>query len=37
MASERPVLEIENLTKKYGEFTALDNMTLSVDKGQILG
>jgi ABC-2 type transport system ATP-binding protein len=37
MASERPVLEIENLTKRYGEFTALDSMTLSVDKGQILG
>ncbi|HBH54927.1 MAG TPA: ABC transporter ATP-binding protein [Planctomycetaceae bacterium] len=37
MAAERPVLEIENLTKKYGEFTALDSMTLSVDKGQILG
>ena len=37
MASERPVLEIENLTKKYGEFTALDSMTLSVDRGQILG
>ncbi|MDE6594098.1 MAG: ATP-binding cassette domain-containing protein, partial [Oscillospiraceae bacterium] len=25
-------LEIKNLTKKYGEFTALDNVTLSLGK-----
>ncbi len=37
MVADRPVLEIENLTKKYGEFTALDSMTLQVHKGQILG
>lgn len=37
MAGERPVLEIENLTKRYGEFTALDSMTLQVHRGQILG
>jgi ABC-2 type transport system ATP-binding protein len=35
--SERPVVEISHLTKKYGEFTALDDLTLNVEKGQILG
>lgn len=37
MSAERPVLEIEGLTKKYGDFTALNNLTLQVYKGQILG
>ena len=32
-----PVLDIRNLTKKFGEFTALDNLTLSLRRGQILG
>ncbi len=27
------VLEIKNLTKKYGDFTALNNMSLSLDNG----
>jgi ABC-2 type transport system ATP-binding protein len=31
------MVEISHLTKKYGEFTALDDLTLSVDSGQILG
>jgi ABC-2 type transport system ATP-binding protein len=35
--SSKPVVEISRLTKKYGEFTALDDLTLSVDQGQILG
>ena len=35
--SNKPVVEISHLTKKYGEFTALDDLTLSVDQGQILG
>ncbi len=30
-------VEIESLTKKYGEFTALDSMSLSVARGAILG
>ncbi|RPI80348.1 MAG: ABC transporter ATP-binding protein, partial [Planctomycetaceae bacterium] len=37
MSADRPVLEIEGLTKKYGEFTALNNLSLQVYKGQILG
>src|SRR5215475_12240719 len=32
-----PVVETKNLTKKYGEFTALDRLTMSVERGQILG
>lgn len=34
--SER-VLETKNLTKRYGDFTALDNLSIHVDRGQILG
>lgn len=30
-------LEIKNLTKKFGEQTALDNINLSVGKGEIVG
>jgi ABC-2 type transport system ATP-binding protein len=37
MTGSKPVVEISHLTKKYGEFTALDDLTLSVDQGQILG
>lgn len=37
MSSEEPAIEITNLTKRYGEFVALDSLTLSVNKGQILG
>src|SRR5689334_20575750 len=37
MSGERPVLEISHLTKKYGEFIALDDLTLTVEQGQILG
>src|SRR5262249_44734827 len=29
--------ETKDLTKKYGRFTALDRLTLSVERGQILG
>src|SRR5215475_10944870 len=32
-----PVVETKNLTKKYGDFTALDRLTMSVERGQILG
>ncbi|MFT5303374.1 MAG: ABC-2 type transport system ATP-binding protein [Mariniblastus sp.] len=37
MTSSEPVVEIKNLTKRYGEFTALDDLTISIDRGQILG
>lgn len=35
--SDTPVLVLKNLTKKYGAFTALDDLTLTLNAGQILG
>lgn len=32
-----PVIYTENLTKKFGTFTAVDNISFSVDKGEIFG
>lgn len=37
MSSGPPVVEIRELTKKYGNFTALDRLSMSVERGQILG
>ncbi|MEW4527421.1 MAG: ABC transporter ATP-binding protein [Maioricimonas sp. JB045] len=34
---EEPVVVLDGLTKKYGEFTALDNVSLTISSGQILG
>ena len=31
------VLNVRNLTKKYGSFKALDGLTMSVPKGAIYG
>jgi ABC-2 type transport system ATP-binding protein len=31
------IIEIKNLTKKYGEFTAVDRLSLSIGKGEIFG
>ncbi|WFR56337.1 ABC transporter ATP-binding protein [Anaerocolumna sp. AGMB13025] len=31
------MLEIKNLIKKYGKFTALDNLNLEINKGEIFG
>ncbi len=32
-----PVLEVKNLTKKYGIFTAVDSVSFSLERGKILG
>lgn len=32
-----PILECRGLTKNYGSFTALSNLNLSLDRGQIIG
>lgn len=37
METENPVVEIQNLSKHYGEFIALDNLSLTLDRGSILG
>ena len=35
--SEQVVVKTENLTKRYGEFTALDDLSIHVNRGEILG
>ena len=37
MGTDEPVVVIRGLTKAYGKFVALDGLTLSVGRGQILG
>lgn len=37
MNSTEPVVVTRNLTKQYGEFCALDDLSISIDRGQILG
>src|SRR3954468_15939943 len=37
MGSDGPVVETRDLTKAYGSFLALDRLTVSVGRGQILG
>lgn len=37
MGTDGPVIETKDLTKKYGSFVALDKLSISVERGQILG
>ncbi len=37
MGSGQAMVETKELTKKYGEFMALDRLSMSVERGQILG
>ena len=37
MSSSEPVVITRQLTKKYGSFTAVDNLSLTLEKGNILG
>src|SRR5262245_29304263 len=32
-----PMIEIRNLTKRFGAFTAVDDVSFNVDKGEVLG
>lgn len=32
-----PIIELKELTKKYGEYTAVDHLNLSIAKGEIFG
>lgn len=34
---EEPVVELVNLTKKYGNFTAVDDLNLTIYKGEVFG
>ena len=35
--TEQPVVQTKDLTKQYGDFTALDQLSISLDRGRILG
>lgn len=37
MSHEQPVVVAQQLTKRYGNFTALDNLNLTLGRGRILG
>lgn len=37
MKSEETVIEVENLTKKFGDFTAVDQISFKTYKGEIFG
>lgn len=37
MAAESPILEADNLVKRFGDFTALDGLSFSVAPGESLG
>ena len=31
------MIEVENVTKKYGKFTAVDNISFTIKEGEIVG
>jgi len=37
MKNTKNIIEIKNLTKKFGSFTAVDKMNLTVREGEIFG
>ena len=37
MQADAPVVDIQGLTKRFGEFVALNDVSISLDRGQILG
>lgn len=37
MKEKEPIISVCNLTKRFGNFTAVDNITFEVDKGEIFG
>lgn len=34
---QNTILEVKNLTKKFGDFTAVDNISFSLNEGEVLG
>ncbi|MGB0760371.1 MAG: ATP-binding cassette domain-containing protein, partial [Rubripirellula sp.] len=37
MSESNAVIQIDQLTKQYGEFTALDSLSMQVQQGKIMG
>ncbi|MDE0538565.1 MAG: ATP-binding cassette domain-containing protein, partial [Rhodospirillales bacterium] len=37
MSEQAPMIALENLTKRFGPFTAVDSISLNVSKGEVLG
>lgn len=37
MASDKHIITAENITKKYGEITAVDDLDLQIQEGEIFG
>ena len=37
MQTDSPMIEVENLTKRYGQHVALDGVSFSVDGGEVVG
>lgn len=37
MTTSTPMIEVSNLTKYYGDFPAIENISFTVEKGEILG
>tara|TARA_B100000929_G_scaffold24125_1_gene18059 strand:+ start:119 stop:301 length:183 start_codon:yes stop_codon:yes gene_type:complete len=33
-SNQKPYIQIENVTKKFGEFTAIDNLSLDIYKNE---
>lgn len=34
---EKFVIQVENITKKYGSFTAVNNISFEIEEGEIVG
>lgn len=34
---KQPIIEIAGLTKRYGNFTAVDHLNLTINKGEVFG
>ena len=37
MAKTTSIIKAENLTKKFGTFTAVDNLSMEIDEGEVFG
>lgn len=37
MSNAEPIISVNNLTKRFGTFTAVDNITFQVERGEIFG